>query len=53
MEEIPQPVLVVIPHPDDAELWCAGTVTEWVRRGASVHYLLCTDGGKGTADPKC
>ena len=52
MEETPQRVLVVIPHPDDAEFWCAGTVASWVGKGASVHYLLCTDGGKGTSDPE-
>jgi LmbE family N-acetylglucosaminyl deacetylase len=51
MEETPGRVLVVIPHPDDAEFWCAGTVAKWVCQGASVHYLLCTDGGKGTSDP--
>ena len=50
MEETPQRVLVVMSHPDDAEIWCGGTITGWIRRGASVHYLLCTDGGKGTSD---
>ena len=50
MEETPQRVLVIIPHPDDAEIWCAGTVSKWIAQGASVHYLLCTDGGKGTSD---
>jgi len=50
MEEAPQRVLVVIPHPDNAEFWCAGTVARWVGQGASVHYLLCTDGEKGTID---
>ena len=52
MEETPQRVLVVIPHPDDAEFWCAGTVSKWTSEGASVHYLLCTDGGKGTSAPE-
>ena len=51
MEETPQRVLVVIPHPDDAEFWCAGTVSKWTFEGASVHYVLCTDGGKGTSAP--
>lgn len=50
MDEIPERVLVVTPHPDDAELWCAGTVARWTAAGASVHYLVCTDGGKGSAD---
>jgi LmbE family N-acetylglucosaminyl deacetylase len=50
MEEAPQKVLVVTPHPGDAEFWCAGTIATWVGQGASVHYLLCTNGGKGTTD---
>ena len=50
MEDTPQRVLVVIPHPDDAEFWCGGSVASWAGQGASVHYLLCTDGGKGTSD---
>jgi LmbE family N-acetylglucosaminyl deacetylase len=51
MEETPQRVLVVTPHPDDAEIWCGGTLAAWIRDGAEVHYLLCTDGGKGTDRP--
>ena len=51
MDETPQSVLVVTPHPDDAEFWCGGTVARWVSQGATVHYVLCTDGGKGTSDP--
>ena len=50
MEETPSRVLVVTPHPDDAESWCGGTVARWTRDGAEVHYVLCTDGGKGTFD---
>ena len=51
MEEIPNRALVVTPHPDDAEIWCGGTVSKWVASGADVHYLLCTDGDKGTDQP--
>ncbi len=51
MEETPQRVLVVTPHPDDAEVWCGGTVARWIQEGAEVHYVLCTDGGKGTDQP--
>ena len=50
MEETPQRVLVVMSHPGDAEIWCGGTIIWWIRHGASVHYLLCADGGKGTSD---
>ena len=51
MEETPERVLVVTPHPDDAEVWCGGTVAKWVKEGAEVHYVLCTDGSKGTDRP--
>ena len=51
MDETPQRVLVVTPHPDDADFWCGGTVAKWIADGATVRYVLCTDGGKGTTDP--
>ena len=51
MEEIPQRVLVVTPHPDDAEIWCGGTVARWINGGAEVHYVLCTSGGRGSDQP--
>ena len=50
MEDTPQRVLVIIPHPNDAEFWCAGSVHKWIAEGASVYYVLCTDGGKGSSD---
>ena len=51
MEDTPQNVLVVIPHPNDAEFWCAGTLARWISDGANVRYVVCTDGSKGTTDP--
>ena len=51
MEETPQRVLVITPHPDDADFWCSGTIAKWIGDGATVRYVLCTDGGKGTTDP--
>ncbi|MCH7737365.1 MAG: PIG-L family deacetylase [Chloroflexi bacterium] len=51
MDETPRKVLVVTPHPDDADFWCGGTVAKWIGDGATVRYVLCTDGGKGTTDP--
>ena len=51
MEETPQRVLVVTPHPDDAEIWCGGTLARWIDQGAQVTYVVCTDGGKGTDKP--
>ena len=52
MEEVPQRVLVITPHPHDAEVWAGGTLARWIKEGAEVHYVLCTDGGKGTFDPQ-
>ena len=51
MIEVPQRALVVTPHPDDAEIACGGTVASWVRQGAEVYYVLCSDGSKGSEDP--
>ena len=50
MHDTPERVLVVTPHPDDADFWCSGTVAKWLADGAMVRYVLCTDGGKGTTD---
>ena len=51
MEETPERVLGVTPHPDDADFWCSGAIAKWIGCGAKVRYVLCTDGGKGTTDP--
>tara|TARA_Y100000310_G_C20679159_1_gene814867 strand:+ start:3018 stop:3290 length:273 start_codon:yes stop_codon:yes gene_type:complete len=45
-------ILVVIPHPDDAEFGAAGTVARWIRKGKEVVYVVCTNGDKGTSDPE-
>ena len=51
MEDTPQRVLVITPHPNDSEFWCGGTIARWISEGASVRYVICTDGGRGTTDP--
>ncbi len=43
-------VMVVTPHPDDAEYGVAGTVARWTREGKNVIYVVCTNGDKGTSD---
>ena len=50
--ETPRKVLLVTPHQDDAEGGCGGTVARWIREGAEVVYLLCTNGDKGSDDPE-
>ena len=47
----PTDVMVVTPHPDDAEFGVAGSVVRWVREGKDVVYVVCTNGDKGTNDP--
>jgi len=47
----PADVLVVTPHPDDAEFGVAGTVAKWTRQGKQVVYVVCTNGNKGSSDP--
>jgi LmbE family N-acetylglucosaminyl deacetylase len=46
----PAHVMVVTPHPDDAEYGVAGTVVRWVKEGREVVYVVCTNGDKGTHD---
>lgn len=43
-------VMVVTPHPDDAEFGVAGTVARWTGEGKEVVYVVCTNGDKGTSD---
>jgi LmbE family N-acetylglucosaminyl deacetylase len=50
MPDRPKKVLLVTPHPDDAEGGCGGTVAQWIRDGTEVVYVLCTNGDKGTGD---
>lgn len=44
-------LMVVTPHPDDAEFGVAGTVARLTREGKKVVYVVCTNGDKGTSDP--
>jgi LmbE family N-acetylglucosaminyl deacetylase len=44
-------VLVVFSHPDDAEFLAAPAIAALVDGGATVDYLVTTDGGKGTENP--
>lgn len=50
MEEELTPVLVVTPHPDDAEGGAGATIAKWTKQGRKVVLVVCTDGSKGTSD---
>ena len=51
MIDRPDRAMVVIPHPDDAEIGCGGTIAQWIKEGTEVVYVMCTNGDKGTSDP--
>ena len=44
-------ILLVIPHEDDGEGGCGGSVAGWAQKGADITFLLCTNGDKGSSDP--
>ena len=43
-------IMVVAPHPDDAESGVGGTMPLFVAKGAKVVIVICTNGDKGTSD---
>lgn len=47
----PSIVLAIGAHPDDIEFGCGGTLAKWAKTGTVIHYLVCTDGSKGTWNP--
>src|SRR5687768_8575976 len=42
--------LVIAAHPDDADFGAAGTAHLWTQEGWEFHYLVCTNGAKGSDD---
>lgn len=46
----PAVVLGVAAHPDDLDFGAAATMAKFAQDGAEVHYLLLTDGSKGSDD---
>ncbi len=51
MVKQPADVLVITPHPDDAEFGAAGSVAKMVREGKTAVYVVVTNGDKGSSDP--
>ncbi|MFQ5925179.1 MAG: PIG-L deacetylase family protein [Dehalococcoidia bacterium] len=52
MAELAIRVMVITPHPDDAEIAAGGTIASWVGEGREVIYVVCTNGDKGSSDPE-
>lgn len=47
----PGVALAIGAHPDDVDFGCGGTLAKWAAKGCALHYLVCTDGSKGSWDP--
>lgn len=45
-------ILAVGAHPDDMEFGASGTVAKWIEEGSTGYYLICTDGSRGSSEPK-
>ena len=50
LAEQTEKVMIIFAHPDDAEGNCGGTTAKWAREGKVVHYLVLTNGDKGSDD---
>lgn len=47
----PKVVLGIAAHPDDLDFGAAGTMASFAEQGAAVHYLIISDGSKGSDKP--
>jgi N,N'-diacetylchitobiose non-reducing end deacetylase len=45
---MPSVVLVLTPHPDDAEIFAGGTIAKLIAEGARAHIVIATDGRRGS-----
>lgn len=50
-DTVPTRALAVGAHPDDIEFGAGGTLAGWAAAGTDVHFLVLTDGSKGTWNP--
>lgn len=47
---MPERVVAVYAHPDDADVSAGGTLAVWAEAGARVEVVVCAAGDKGTTD---
>ena len=45
-------LLAIGAHPDDIDFGASGTVAKLVSEGCDAYYVICTDGSKGSHNPK-
>ncbi len=43
-------ILAVGAHADDIDFGASGSIAKWASEGATIYYLILTDGSKGTED---
>jgi LmbE family N-acetylglucosaminyl deacetylase len=43
-------ILVMTPHPDDAEIGAGGTIAKLISQGYGAYFVVCTNGNKGSSD---
>lgn len=43
-------LLVVMAHPDDAEIWCGGTLVKYLSAGATVYLVIATSDAERRAE---
>ncbi len=48
----PEVALAVGAHPDDIEFGCGATLARWASNGGRLHYVVLTDGSKGSWDAR-
>lgn len=45
-------ILAVGAHPDDMEFGASGTIAKFTKEGHNVYLIICTDGSRGSDNPK-
>jgi LmbE family N-acetylglucosaminyl deacetylase len=50
VDDVPERILAVYAHPDDADVSCGGSLARWASAGARIHLVVCTQGEKGSVD---
>ena len=40
-------IVLIMAHPDYADIYCGGSIAAWRSMGAAVTILIATDGPKG------
>ncbi|MCL5048387.1 MAG: PIG-L family deacetylase [Firmicutes bacterium] len=50
LTQVPQRVLAIYAHPDDADVSCGGTLAKWSSLDSEVELIVCASGEKGSVN---